>query len=75
MKIEDFVRGYDSTKTISSELVRVGILSHEQKLGLGGVPEDEWQGFGSVQKTMAEFKDAYERFLARCVGLAKMQPV
>ena len=75
MKIEDFVRGYDSTKTISSELVRVGILSHEQKLGLGGVPEDEWQGFGAVQKTMAEFKDAYERFLARCVGLASMQPV
>jgi hypothetical protein len=75
MKIEDFVRGYDSTKTISSELVRVGILSHEQELGLGGAPEDEWQGFGAVQKTMAEFKDAYERFLARCVGLASMQPV
>ena len=70
MSIDDFVRGYDSTKAISTELVRVGVLSDEQELGLGGVPEDEWQGFGAVQKTMAEFKDAYERFLARCVDLA-----
>jgi len=70
MSIDDFVRGYDSTKAISTDLVRVGVLSDEQELGLGGVPEDEWQGFGAVQKTMAEFKDAYERFLARCVDLA-----
>jgi hypothetical protein len=70
MSIDDFVRGYDSTKAISTELVRVGVLSDEQELGLGGVPEDEWQGFGAVQKTMGEFKDAYDRFLARCVDLA-----
>ena len=73
MSIDDFVRGYDSTKAISTELVRVGVLSDEQELGLGGVPEDEWQGFGAVQKTMAEFKDAYERFLARCVDLASTE--
>jgi len=73
MSIDDFVRGYDSTKAISTELVRVGVLSDEQELGLGGVPEDEWQGFGAVQKTMAEFKDAYERFLARCVDLASAE--
>jgi len=70
MSIDDFVRGYDSTKAISTDLVRVGVLSDEQELGLGGVPEDEWQGFGAVKKTMAEFKDAYERFLVRCVDLA-----
>jgi len=70
MRINDFVRGYDSTKAISAELVHVGVLSDGQELGLGGVPEDEWQGFGAVKKTMAEFKDAYERFLARCVDLA-----
>jgi hypothetical protein len=73
MSIDDFVRGYDSTKAISTELVRVGVLSDEQELGFGGVPEDEWQGFGAVQKTMAEFKDAYERFLARCVDLASTE--
>jgi len=70
MSIDDFVRGYDSTKAISTELARVGVLSNEQELGLGGVLEDEWQGFGAVQKTMAEFKDAYEKFLARCIDLA-----
>jgi hypothetical protein len=74
LRIDDFVRGYDSTKAISAELVRVGALSDEQELGLGGVPEDEWRGFGAVQKTMTEFKDAYERFLGRCVGLASTQP-
>jgi hypothetical protein len=75
MKIDDFVRGYESTKAISAQLVRVGILSDVQELGLGGIPEDEWPGFGSVQKTMAEFKDAYEKFLARCVDLATTQPL
>jgi hypothetical protein len=74
MKIDDFVRGYESTKSISAELVRVGILSDEQELGLRGIPADEWQDFGPVKKTMAEFKDAYERFLARCVTLARAQP-
>jgi len=74
LRIDDFVRGYDSTKAISAELVHVGVLSDEQELGLGGVTEDKWQGFGPVQKTMAEFKDAYERFLGRCVGLARTQP-
>jgi predicted DsbA family dithiol-disulfide isomerase len=75
MKIGDFVRGYESTKAISAQLVRVGILSDTQELGLGGIPEDQWPGFGSVQKTMAEFKDAYEKFLARCVDLATIRPL
>ena len=73
-RIDDFVRGYESTKAISSELLRVGILSDAQELGIGGIPEDEWQNFGAVKKTMAEFKEAYEKFLARCVGLATAHP-
>jgi hypothetical protein len=75
MKIGDFVRGYESTEAVSAKLVKVGILSVTQELGLGGIPEDEWPGFGSVQKTMAEFKDAYEKFLARCVDMASMRPL
>ena len=74
MKIDDFVRGYESTKAISVELVRVGVMSDAQELGLRGIPEDEWQDFGAVKKTMAEFKEAYEKFLARCVDLAAAQP-
>ena len=74
MGSDDFVRGYESTKAISAELVRVGILADAQELGLRGIPEDEWQEFGAVKKTMAEFKEAYEKFLARCVDLAAVQP-
>jgi hypothetical protein len=73
MKIDDFVRGYESTKAISTELVRVGVLSDEQELGLRGIREDKWQDFGAVKKTMAEFKDAYEKFRTRCVDLATAQ--
>jgi hypothetical protein len=75
MKIGDFARGYESTEAVSAKLVKVGILSVTQELGLGGIPEDEWPSFGSVQKTMAEFKDAYEKFLARCVDMASMRPL
>jgi hypothetical protein len=74
MKIDDFIRGYESTKVISAELVPVGVMSDAQDLGLRGIPEDEWQDFGAVKKTMAEFKEAYEKFLARCVDLAAAQP-
>jgi hypothetical protein len=74
MRIEDFVRGYESTKDISSQLQRVGILSDIQDLGLRGIPEEEWHSFGAVKKTMAEFREAYERFLHWCVDLASGRP-
>lgn len=68
--IEDFVRGYEFTKEVSSQLMRVGVLSDEEGLGVRGIHEQEWKDFGSVKKTMSEFKEAYEKFLARCVTLA-----
>jgi hypothetical protein len=74
MRIEDFVRGYECTNAISMQLVRVGILPDPQGLGQKGVPEDEWRDFGAVKKTMDEFREAYERFLARCVQLAGAGP-
>lgn len=73
-KIYDFVRGYESTKELSAHLMSIGILSGVQELGLKGIPEQEWKDFGPVRKTMAEFKDAYEKFLGRCVDLVKAQP-
>jgi len=68
--IEDFVRGYESTKELSSQLMRVRVLSNDEGLGIRGIHEQEWKDFGSVKKTMAEFKEAYEKFVARCVNLA-----
>jgi len=74
MRIDDFARGYESTTAISTQLVQAGVLSDLQGLGQKGIPEDEWQDFGAVKKTMAEFKEAYERFLARCIQLAGAGP-
>ncbi len=70
MRIEDFVRGYESTKAISAQLMEVGVLFRFEDLGLRGVREDEWRNFGAVMKTMNEFREAYEKFLGRCVDLA-----
>lgn len=70
MSIRDFVRGYESTREISEEALQAGVLSQVGDLGLGGVREEEWQGFGPVVKTMNEFKEAYDKFLERCVKLA-----
>lgn len=70
MRIHEFVRGYELTEKISAQLVRAGVLSQPQDLGLGGLLEDEWHDFGAVRKTMSEFREAYEKFLDRCVKLA-----
>jgi hypothetical protein len=70
MKIHEFVKGYESTENVSTQLVRAGVLSQVQELGIGGLPEEEWHDFGAVRKTMSEFREAYEKFLDRCIKLA-----
>jgi len=66
--IRDFVKGYESTSGISAELRKVNAAFPTP---LGGIGENEWSEFGPVKKTMTEFKDAYDRFLVRCVELAE----
>jgi hypothetical protein len=65
--IRDFVKGYESTSRISAKVREVNATFPTQ---LGGIEEYEWNEFGPVKKTMTEFKDAYDRFLARCIELA-----
>lgn len=74
MAIEDFVHGYEYTKEISSQLIHLGILSDVEGLCVRGIRAQEWKDFGAVKKTMAEFKEAYEKFLATCVNLASNPP-
>jgi hypothetical protein len=69
-QIQEFVRGYESTGKVSAQLTRAGVFSQAEDLGLGGIPEEEWHDFGAVKKTMNEFREAYEKFLERCVKLA-----
>jgi hypothetical protein len=75
MQIHEFVRGYESTKEVSTQLVGAAALSNVQDLGFKGVTEEEWPDFGPVKKTMNEFKEAYERFAERCIKLASAAQV
>ena len=69
-ELPDFQKGYDLTPALKE------FLEHEVKIDLSGwqtrgIEPGDWPNFGSVQKTSAEFKAAYDAFLIRCVNLAK----
>jgi hypothetical protein len=68
--VRDFVRAYEYTGNIAEQVHEVGVTSSVGDLGLGGVREQEWHEFGSVKKTMNEFREAYNKFLERCIQLA-----
>jgi transaldolase len=68
--IKDFVQGYNLTASLKDFLLKeVGI--DVAKWNTEGLEPDEWQNFGSVQKTLAEFKGAYDTFASKCVTAAK----
>lgn len=69
-ELPDFCRGYDLTPSLKDFLVNVvGIdVSGWQTRGL---EPGDWPDFGSVQKTSAEFRAAYDGFAAKCVAIAK----
>ncbi|MDE2888344.1 MAG: hypothetical protein OXR72_09005 [Gemmatimonadota bacterium] len=69
-ELPDFCRGYDLTPSLKDYLVNVvGIdVTGWQTRGL---EPGDWPDFGSVQKTSAEFRAAYDTFAARCIAIAK----
>lgn len=69
-RLEDFRRGYDLTRSLKDFLQKeVGVdVGNWQTEGLK--PED-WPEFGSVQKTTAEFKAAYDTFAIKCIAIAR----
>ena len=69
-ELPDFCRGYDLTPSLKDFLENeVGIdVSGWQTRGL---EPGDWPEFGSVQKTSAEFRDAYDTFAAKCVAIAR----
>jgi hypothetical protein len=69
-KVRDFVRAYEYTSDIAEQVLEVGVTPPVGDPGLGGVREQEWHEFGPVKKTMKEFREAYNKFLERCVRLA-----
>jgi hypothetical protein len=57
--IPDFRVGYELNGELSQTLRQVGI---DGDFGIGGHTPEQWPEFGSVQKTLTEFKAAYDKF-------------
>jgi hypothetical protein len=67
-KLPDFRAGYELTAELNEILHEAGITGD---FGDGGLSPDQWPGFGSVQKTLAEFKGAYGAFRDDMLALLK----
>ncbi len=66
--ISDFRKGFELNAELNRALREAGI---EGDFGKGGHTPAEWPDFGSVQKTLAEFKGAYDKFRDDMLGLFK----
>jgi hypothetical protein len=70
-QIEDFRKAYEINSELSEVLKEVGISGD---FGLGGLAPSDWPEFGPVQKTLSEFKGAYDAFQKERVSLIKKTP-
>ncbi len=67
-ELPDFVTAYELTPELNGILSEVGI---EGDFGEGGHTPEAWGEFGSVKKTLAEFKAAYDAFRSEMLELFK----
>ena len=58
-QMADFRKAYEINPELAEIFKGVGI---EEDLGKGGLTPADWPQFGPVQKTLAEFKAAYDGF-------------
>jgi hypothetical protein len=58
-QIEDFRKAYEINQEQKEIFQEVGIL---EDFGLEGLLPSDWAQFGPVQKTLSEFKSAYDHF-------------
>ncbi len=65
-QMEDFRKAYEIDPELSEIFKEVGIFGD---FGLRGLTPSEWPEFGPVQKTLAEFKSAYDTFQKDIVTL------
>jgi hypothetical protein len=65
-QIEDFRKAYEVPLELSGFFKEVGM---DGDFGLRGLTPSEWQEFGPVQKTLTEFKSAYDTFQKDIVTL------
>ncbi len=67
-EIEDFRKAFEINSELAELLKEVGIPGD---FGVKGLAPSDWQNFGPVQKTLFEFKKAYDTFQEEIVSLIK----
>lgn len=65
-QMEDFRKAFEINSELAERLKEVGI---SEEMGLKGLTPSEWPEFGPVQKTLAEFKNAYDGFQKEMVAI------
>jgi len=65
-QMEDFRKAFEINPELQEVFKEVGI---SEEMGLKGLIPSEWPGFGPVQKTLDEFKAAYDNFQNEMVTL------
>ena len=66
--IPDFRKGYELNADLNRILREAGVAG---EFGSGGHKPERWSDFGSVQKTLTEFKGAYDKFRGDILALFK----
>ncbi|MSS70610.1 MAG: hypothetical protein EXS64_03880 [Candidatus Latescibacteria bacterium] len=70
-KLPDFRLAYDLTPDMKNLLLNEVGIAEVADWGTSGIQPEEWKQFGSVQKTLAEFRAAYDAFVVKCIGIAR----
>jgi hypothetical protein len=66
-QMEDFRKAYEINPELAEIFTAVGIL---EDFGLKGLMPSDWSEFGPVQKTLSEFKAAYDTFQKEMISLS-----
>ena len=70
-QMEDFRKAYEINPELANTFKEAGISG---EFGLGGLAPSDWPEFGPVQKTLSEFKGAYDAFQKEMISLIKETP-
>jgi hypothetical protein len=65
-QMEDFQKAYEINPELAGILKEAGI---SEDFGRSGLEPEDWSQFGPVQKTLSEFKSAYDNFQKEMVSL------
>ena len=70
-KIPDFQLAYELTPKMRDFLLGDVGIEEVKEWGTGGIAPQGWKDFGSVKKTVSEFRAAYDAFVEKCMGIAR----